>query len=1390
MRLVLTCLLALFYFPFTFGQAYDFQFDHLTIDNGLSNNTVFSITRDHLGFVWFGTNDGLTRYDGYDFKVYRHDREDPTSISNNKIYKVLEDRDGNLWVATSSGLNLYHREQDNFTRFFHQPGDHYSISHNVVRTVYEDGDGLLWAGTLGGGLNKFDRETGRFIRYNFPDNYISSIWEDADGHFWIGTSAPGLIRFDHHQNEFDYFPFPEANIEMYGLKPNTGKTIYEGPAGDLWVCTEGSGLYVFDRNRLEFTDHYFLEDGSGLSSNIISDILFSDQHAVWIATDGGGINIYDTGQGTFSHVRNSIVDGRSLSSNAVYTFLRDHEGIIWIGTFGGGVNVLNPNQQEFQLFTQKGFVSNSLSHRSVLSFCEDSHGRIWVGTDGGGLNLFDRDAGTFCHYVHDPTNPGSISANAVTSIIEDAQGAVWVATFAGGLNRFEPESGTFRRYMYRPEAPGSIGSNNVWKLMQDSRHAIWVGTLDGLERFDPTNETFEKMPVVENDGIQFPTRILSLFEDSRGHIWVGSKGLGLLNRDTYRYSFLHDHTVGADILADYDIRDFFEDTHGRIWIASEGAGLFRYDPVRRDIQNYTTRDGLPSDAIHQIVQDDHGQIWVSTNRGISRIDPDQMSFRNYDVNDGLQSNQFAYSASLVSTNGEIFFGGVNGFNVFHPDRINENLQPPRVYITDFSLFNETVGIGTENSPLKRHIMFTRDITLPYGSVFTFRFTAINFISTAKNQYRYKLEGFDDWNDVGDQRMATYTNISPGRYTFRVIASNNDGIWNEEGACIHITILPPFWRTYWAYLIYAIAFFTLMYFIFKYVLNRQRYQHDLKIKDLEKARIEEINQMKLRFFTNIAHEFRTPLTLILGPLDKIMTSELDVNASLKKQLSIMGRNAGRLLRLINELMDFRKIEMGKIKLKIVKADLIAFLHDVKSVYDDYAERHQITYLFNSDRELLETWFDKEKIEKVIYNILSNAFKFTPDGGRITIDVKYIGADRHQSGSGTPSACAEIVISDNGIGIDGEDIPRIFDRFYQVKNKDAPARPAGLEGTGIGLALAKELIEFHSGEVMVTSEVGAGSVFRVRLPLGREHLNPDLVVEQTSDDYTCLYSSGVYGQPGAFSSEEANDHGQEHETVTGKKPVLLFVDDNPDMCAYIRSSMESDYHVYLAADGREGLKKAASFMPDIIVSDVMMPRLDGIEMCRQLKNDIQTSHLPVILLTARYSDDFTIEGFDAGADDYIPKPFNPKVLHARIRNIMDTREQLRECFRKEGILQPGEVSVTSADEQFLQKAMDVVEKYMGDSDFRVGTFVAEMNMSRSVLYRKFEALTGQSVNEFVRNIRLKRAAQLLSLNELTVSEVTYEVGFSDPQYFSKCFSRHYGMTPSDYARTHAKSKAKKG
>lgn len=1369
------------YAPVIIAQKSDFLFEQLAIENGLPNNTVNSITRDHLGFIWFGTHDGLARYDGYDFIVYRHDRENSSSVSSNKTYVVFDDNRNRLWVGTAMGLNRYDRETDTFVRYFNDPQDDRSISGNAIKSIYQDKSGNLWIGTLGEGLNRFISDEDGFFRYNLPDGYVTDVKEDSNGNLWVATGAQAIILLDWKNNEFSTFPFVSDLSE--DLKPNTLKTLFEDSRGNMWVCTEGAGIYLFDLKQKQFTRHITRQEGrTNLNSNIVNDIFQFDDDHIWIATDGGGVNVYSFSDDNFAHIINNPVDAKSLSSNAVYSFLHDSDDVIWIGTYAGGVNVLNPHRQEFRFYTHRAMDPHSLSHKSVLSFYEDGAGMIWVGTDGGGLNQFNPRKGTFRSFKHDPLHPHSISSNVVTSITGDGQGNLWVGTFAGGLNHFNTQSERFERFTYDAHDSLSIISNNVWTLMKDSEGLFWIGTLDGVNVYDAKENRFFKLQEMYPGGESYPNRILSMFEDSKGRIWLGGNHIWKVNKATSTVLRMEKLCEDGVMISGYDIRDFHEDADGIIWIATEGAGLVRYNEKSNNLVSFTTRDGLPGDAIHQIVKDKTGALWMSTNMGLSRMDPLTFTFSNYNVHDGLQSNQFAYSASLRCSRGELYFGGLNGFNVFHPEKIRNNLTPPNVYITDFSLSNKPVEIGGEDSPLSTHIMSTREIRLPYQSVFSFKFTAINYIATSKNQYRYKLEGFDDWNDVGHQRTATYTNINPGRYVFRVMASNNDGVWNEEGASVEIIILPPFWRTPLAYIVYAIFFFLLFYFVIQYIVNRQKYKHDLMIKDLEKARIEEINQVKLSFFTNIAHEFRTPLTLILGPLDKIMSSQSKVDASTKKQLNIMGRNAGRLLRLVNELMEFRRIEMGRQKLKVANADLVSFVKDVKSVFDEHARLHDIRFSVKSSERSLNAWFDKGKMEKVIYNILSNSFKFTPDFGSIEMKIERVAMPVKGQKRRLMVDHARISVKDSGIGIPDEDQSRIFDRFYQVSNKKYQNCTNGISGTGIGLALAKELIGFHKGDILVESEPGKGSEFSIVFPLDKKYFDQEIVAEQPdNEEYVYQYSPGLYGIPHA----ELKNYPEPTPSSTDKdKPVLLFVDDNADMRNYMEASLVEDYVVHTAEDGLVGLKKAKELLPDIIVSDVMMPEIDGMEMCRKVKNDIATSHIPVILLTAKASDDFTIEGFDAGADEYIPKPFSPKLLHTRIRNILESRHQLKEKFRKEGILEPSEVSVTSADEMFLKNAMEVVERNISNPEFRVSTFVAEMNMSRSVLYRKFEALTGHSVNEFVRGIRLKRATQLLALNELTVSEITYEVGFNDPQYFSKCFSRQYGMTPSEYAKRQAK------
>jgi signal transduction histidine kinase/DNA-binding response OmpR family regulator len=740
-------------------------------------------------------------------------------------------------------------------------------------------------------------------------------------------------------------------------------------------------------------------------------------------------------------------------------------------------------------------------------------------------------------------------------------------------------------------------------------------------------------------------------------------------------------------------------------------------------------------------------------------------------------------AAMKNSKGYMYFGGLNGFNYFHPDSIRDNPFVPPVVFTDFVHFNAD---DKNSKVLNKHINYTDKIELPFKSVFTLEFTALNYTSTEKNEYEYKLEGFsDEWIQAGNQRTATYTNLDPGDYTFRVKGSNNDLIWNEEGSEVAITILPPWWKTKAAFVAYALLIILIFYSFRSYLVSKQKMKNNLIIKDLEKKKIEEVNQMKLRFFTNISHEFRTPLSLIMGPIESMLEMK-SLDKGVTRQLKLMQGNAERLFRLINQLMDFRKIETGNMQLRASKDDIVRFLKEIKNAFNEFAKKHHITYEISAPVDKVEMYFDHDKLDKVFYNLLSNAFKFTPDHGTISVMIHMI----DKNGSDNPRQHLEIIVQDTGAGISSDRLPKVFDRFYQIGNTSKFKRTVKQEGTGIGLALSKELIELHHGNIQVQSMEGLGTKFIIHLPVDDSHLTPEEIVHQPDYDaymHNELYKFLSSDEPSEELSQ-TNESGSESNEKAGNLKKILVVEDNHEVREFIRVSLEPEYQVYEAEDGIAGFDAAQKEVPDLIINDIMMPRMDGVELTGKLKKDDITCHIPVILLTAKDTVEFKIKGLEIGADDYICKPFNVRLLKTRIKNLIENRVTLQNKFRKDILLEPKEVAVTSSDEKFLKKAMQVVENHISDSSFNVMVFVKEMGMSRSVMYRKLEAVTGQSVNEFIRSIRLKRAAQLLALNEFTISEITYEVGFNDPQYFSKCFSKQFGKTPSAYASDFKKEKKK--
>jgi signal transduction histidine kinase/DNA-binding response OmpR family regulator/streptogramin lyase len=1080
---------------------------------------------------------------------------------------------------------------------------------------------------------------------------------------------------------------------------------------------------------------------------------------------------------------------------------------MWFGTFKSGVNKIDRLNKKFQTYRHIRNNPNSLKTSDIKAVYQDESGVIWAGTEKGGLSKIDPESGRIKTYLNKPDDNKSLPSNVVLSVVKADENKMWIGTYGGGLSLFNKNTGKFSTIPEIPDTANEKTSNVVWALHPDLSGKLWVGTWGaGLQLFNPKTKTFENFNIVEK-AYQSTNSVLSICRDYQGFFWVGTYGDGLkkinpITKEVYHFRHKDDK---PESLIDNVVHVVFEDHERNLWVGTKD-GLDLFDRKNEEFIHFSTLQGLPNNVINGILQDDNQNLWISTNKGISKYNPATKEFRNYNIHDGLQGNEFNKGVCYEAPNGDFLFGGVNGLNVFNPNEILDNPFVPNVLLTGLKIKNEPVKFGEEEKILDKHISATSEITLPYNfSVLTFEFVALNFTKPEKNQYAFYLKNYDEnWRYVSDQRTATYTNLNPGEYEFFVKASNNDGLWNEAGTSVKLTVTPPYWKTWWFRAIIVVLIwsgFTLLFMLRTRMIKRQKAElevlvekrtHELKLQksavesqnlELEKQKqeilrqrdqveemtkkVHEADQMKLRFFTNISHEFRTPLTLILGPIEKLLNSG-NIQQDIHHQLTLIHRNTLRLLRLVNEIMDFRKIETGRMKLRVTKNDMAGFVHDIYFSFNDLAKRNQINYIFKCRHKDINGWFDRDKVEKVVFNLISNAFKFTPPGGEIIVEV-----DKNETGndSGQQDFATDAVIKviDNGRGISKEHLERIFDRFYQVENNHSTV----WQGSGIGLSFIKNLVEIHYGDIQVESEKWKGTTFTVTLPVSKEVFNKNEIVDS-------LYADENFIAPLRTISDINEDEIKKFEDSEDKtnKPSVLLIEDNADVRLYIREEIKNDYHVLEADNGREGLELACSNPIDLIVSDIMMPEMDGLEFCKQIKTNFDTSHIPVILLTARNSDDYKLKGLEIGADDYVFKPFNATVLSARIKNLIESRKKLKQQFSRDLSLTPKDLTITSPDEIFLTKTLEIVEKFMSDSEFNVDRLVEEVGMSRSVFYRKLKNLTGQSANDFIKTMRLKRSAQILRQNKLTISEVSYEVGFNDPQYFSKCFSKQFGLTPSQF------------
>jgi signal transduction histidine kinase/ligand-binding sensor domain-containing protein/DNA-binding response OmpR family regulator len=1376
--------LLLIYMATTSYSQQDVRFKRISTDNGLSESLVHCITQDRYGFMWFGTNNGANRYDGYEMIVYQNNSQDSSSLSSNFISSFYSDSQGNFWVATSDGvLHLYNSLSGTFTRFTLAPDLVSNVNYEYHHCIFEDHLGRLWSCSING-LAIFDWSAKKLrpfafmktIRDSLGSLEITAVYQDLFHQLWLGTLDHGLVILNPDDGTFRHYQYRDSQHDK--ISHNRVESIIADSSGLIWVATYGGGIDLYDikQNHIGRFQHQPHRE-AGLSDDFIFSMYVDAKKNIWIGTENGlnrSVGSAELREGTtFIHYHHDKNDPHSLSSDNIRCIYEDRQGNLWIGTYKGGVNFYARRDKRFYHYYSEPNNPRSLSHNIIHCIYNDRQDNIWICTNGGGLCLFDKKKHSFITYQNKDGQNNSISNNNVTSIVQDHTGLLWIGTWFG-LNTFDPAHTVFQRFYHNPLDSTSLGSDHIFYIMEDSRACMWICTYDGLCMWDRRRGTFRHFSHdPDRPGSICHNWISSnILEDRQGDMWVGTvMGLNRLKRsDIERDVFCFDHfftpqNPGKSIKS-MNISCIEQNERGELWLGTSD-GLFLFNPATDSIAHFTTLQGLPSNTIISILQDLDKNLWLGTMKGLCKFDPVTLSTTNYDMNDGLQNNEF-HRAATRDHSGWMYFGGINGFNLFHPDSIRNNPDPPPVVITSFQIFNRPVSLAD-------FINKDNEIELSYQqNIFSFEFAALDFTNPPKNRYAYMLEGFNkDWIFTdAKRRIATYTNLQGGHYTFRVKASNNDGVWNDQGAAVHIVVNPPFWKTNWALLLYIAMTLLILFGLRTIVAVKERYDADLRL-----------DRLKLDFFTKISHEFRTPLTLILGPLEKMIHS--GKNLSWTKRLhyyQLIHRNSQRLLRLINQLMDVRKLDAGSMKPLTEQGDLVLF---VKSIFDSFtyqAEKRAMRFSFNSQPSSIMMSFDPEMMDKIVYNVLSNAFKYTPDGGEISLSLTCLTrqefyekfresesltfVERRHMKKVQADSVAEIVVRDNGAGIDKNHIQHIFDLFYQGEN---PAS-YGQSGTGIGLALTRDLVRLHNGEIAVTSELGKGAQFFIWLP----------VTECRHSETEAKEMATAAIEPALAWTEYDDETVSREEKVPAESalPLILLVEDDRDLRIFIRDELDENYRVQEAADGIQGYQLAVETVPDLIISDIVMPGLDGTDLCRKLKSDERTSHIPIILLTAKTNEAARLEGFQTGADDYITKPFNADLLRIRAGNLIESRQKLRSRFSREIHLQPADIAITPYDEVFLNKAVQAVEENMSDPDFSVEQMSYRIGMSRSQLYRKLFALTGQSPRDFVRILRLKRAANLIAQAQITIAEAAFRVGFDDPAYFSKCFRKQFGVAPGEY------------
>lgn len=1344
--------------------------------NNMPNKDVQSIYQDKDGYIWISTRNGLFQYDGYSITSYKSNLYSPDLLTNNNIFCTAEDGNHRLWIGTYSGMNVLDK-QTGIIRKLNNP----ELDGNGVSSILVTRNNRIWFGTERGLLEYLvDKDSCLLYRPEntnqvFPYTTVKSLFEDDRGDIWIGTWNNGLFRYEQSTGRF--LKYPQMN------SGNSAHVVFQDSYKHIWVGTWGSGLQLlhnaYDPERVSWTtfqhdDKYPASISDNLVYAISEDVV---NRSLWVGTRSGlsVLSLQQELTATVSYNNYYSDVDYAIASDEVTSLMRDRQGILWIGMIGGGVNMVNTRKADFVLDTLPQ-VKQKLKTNSVRSMLVDDEGLLWLGIGTNGFGVENRENGSFTHFTQIPEFASFTGVSTVMSIMQSPTTRhIWFGIYNGGVFEYDKYAPVGQRVkLYNDWDTPWLTNSCVYDIYEDTRRNLWFATRHGVSvrMADGTALRFDSLragEVMLKDVVA-----MQIVEGNKGDMWLASSTNGVIRIQGHGNSLggykLSLYFTGNKKLNGNNANCIYKDVDGRIWVGTGNSGLNFYDEKSDTFLPVHATWNLPGDAVNCIQGDINGNLWLGTSVGLVKLsvplNMENITFRLYTTADGLQDNIFNRGAFASTDKGELLFGGHKGYNSFYPVRQKDQDFSSPAVITDIKIFNqswEALKLDERSRISYLSPAFTSEIELDYWhNNFSIEFSALEYANPERNRYAYKLEGFDaDWQYTdASKRFAYYNNLKPGTYTFYLKASNSNGIWNDESRKMQVIILPPPWRTWWAYSIYMLLFLSIAYYAYCVVRNRIRLRNALHLQEMEKAKVEELNHAKLQFFTNITHELLTPLTILSASVDEMK----QIAPGYEEQYKVMSNNINRLIRLLQQILEFRKAETGNLKLRVSEGDLAQFVQRSVDSFRPLIKKKDMHFNLSCFPQPFNAYFDPDKIDKVLYNLLSNASKYNRPGGIVSVEL-----------AEATDGFARLIVKDNGPGLSQEAQKNLFKRFYE-----GDYRKFKTIGTGIGLSLVRDLVKLHHGTITVESEEGLGTAFIVTLPIlpsayEAEEIEAVTAVLEESDSSVRFVEAT--GKDDAISDEL--DEAEEETTIAENRHTLLIVEDNEDLLLLMVKLLGTEYGIYTATNGKEAITMVEQEEIDLIVSDVMMPQMNGIEFCQYIKNNIDTSHIPVILLTAKNKEEDRVEAYESGADGFISKPFNLNVLHARIGNLLRSRRRVIKDFKKQLVFEAKNLNYTTLDEEFLQHAIDCINRHLDDAEYDQTQFLEDMHTTKSTCFRKLKSLTGLTYVSFIRNIRMKAACRIMEEKKnVRISDLAYAVGYNDARYFSSSFKKEFGILPSEY------------